>query len=75
MIPGFYLTLNPGEPQSWMHFCPILAQQLQIGQIFRGELVPGFEVAAGVCSTLGLAGLFMMGTVYLFSRESMLFGD
>ena len=52
MVPGFLLLLEVLDIVPWMHGVPVLAQQIQILDVLRGDGVAAMELAFGAVTTL-----------------------
>lgn len=58
MVP-FMLTVNPGKEPKWFEWTPVLAQNLMMNQVLKGEtvgIVP-IAIAFGVCIAITIASL------------------
>lgn len=74
MVPGMMATFSPIKTQLWMMAVPVLGQQQLLSDVIRGDPVAplGFVLAAVSSLVLGFA--CVLGTAYLFRRESIVYG-
>lgn len=74
VLPAFLFAFQRIEDQPWMRATPILAEQLLIRDVLRGEaLDPGLQVlAAGV--TLAAAAIFIAATARMLRHERIVLG-
>lgn len=58
MVP-FMLTVNPGKEPKWFEWTPVLAQNLMMNQVLKGEVVGivPIAIALGVCVAITFASL------------------
>ena len=75
MVPGLVVAFNPVNPTLWMYATPVLAQQLLLADLLRGEAAGWLPQVVAMTSTVGLGLLFVALTVRLFHRETLLFSD
>jgi len=74
MLPGMYMMAASLDPAPWMGFVPVLAQQVIMTSVLRGE---GLDVSMTLLSLIvslvfGLVGVGC--TARLFKRERIIFG-
>ena len=74
MLPGLIMSLKPVKTAEWMYSVPLLSQQVLGAKLLRGERIEAFDYLLAGGSTLALTVVCLGLTVWLFSRESMLFG-
>lgn len=74
MIPGMMLSLQTLEPKPWMKMVPILAEQVLIGDLLRGEAIPAGVQALSAGVTLAVAAVCLITTARLFSHERIVLG-
>lgn len=74
MIPGMMLSLQALEPKPWMRVVPILAEQVLIGDLLRGEAIPAGVQALSAGATLAVAAICLLVTARLFSHERIVLG-
>lgn len=74
MIPGLMLSLQTLEPKPWMRMVPILAEQVLIGDLARGEAIPAGALALSAGTTLAVAAVCLVLTARLFSHERIVLG-
>ncbi|MEO1084000.1 MAG: ABC transporter permease subunit, partial [Acidobacteriota bacterium] len=55
IVPGFLLLLEAFDIAPWMHAVPVLAQQIQIVQLIRGDSISQAAFFAAALSTLAAA--------------------
>lgn len=74
MIPGLMLSLQTLEIEPWMRTVPILAEQVLIGDVLRGQAVaPGVQALAAV-TTLAATALCIAVTTRLLRHERIVLG-
>jgi sodium transport system permease protein len=74
MIPGLMLSLQTLEIEPWMRTVPILAEQVLIGDLLRGQAVaPGVQALAAV-TTLAATALCLTITTRLLRHERIVLG-
>jgi sodium transport system permease protein len=73
MMPGLIMSLKPIKTEAWMYAVPLLSQQVLGAKLLRGESIAALEYLLAAGSTLALTAVFLWATVWLFSRERMLF--
>ena len=73
MMPGLIMRLQPSQTEAWMYAVPLLSQQVLGAKLLRGESIAALEYLLAAGSTLALTAVFLWATVWLFSRERMLF--
>ena len=69
MIPGFMLLLDAFDITPWMHSVPVLAQQIQIVQLIRGEPVSQGAFFGAALTTLGTGALLVWLVGRLLGQE------
>ncbi len=74
MMPGLIMSLKPVKTEAWMYTVPLLSQQVLGAKLLRGESIAALEYLLAAGSTLALTAVCLWATVWLFSRERMLFG-
>lgn len=75
MVPSFALMLVPVKTELWMTAVPMLAQNLLIEKLVRGEGVIWLHFGlAGLCTTL-IGILLATVSAGLYRREALLFTD
>ena len=74
MLPGLIMSLKPVKTAEWMFSVPLLSQQVLGAKLLRGERIEAVDYLLAGGSTLALTAVCLGVTVWLFSRESMLFG-
>jgi len=74
MMPGMIMSLKPIKTEAWMYAVPLLSQQVLGAKLLRGEDIALLNYVLAAGSTLALTAVFLWATVWLFSRERMLFG-
>lgn len=74
MMPGLIMSLKPVKTEAWMYAVPLLSQQVLGAKLLRGESIAALEYLLAAGSTLALTAGCLWATVWLFSRERMLFG-
>ncbi len=75
MIPSFWLMIFPVKAKLWMMLVPLLAQNVLIDHLVRGE---GVELASFALSTVStvVSGLLLWGvSAGLYRREGLLFTE
>jgi len=70
-LPGMVLMLHPFGKEPWMTCVPVLAQELIMGAIMRGDPVTGLDVGTSLVSSAALTAVFLAMTVGLFKREGI----
>ena len=70
-VPGMVLALHPVRGDTWMMAVPVLGQQLILDALVRGAVIPVLHQGLAAGSTLGVGGLCLAGTVWLYTREGM----
>ncbi|MFT5684677.1 MAG: sodium transport system permease protein [Myxococcota bacterium] len=73
MMPGLIMSLKPVKTEAWMYVVPLLSQQVLGAKLLRGEQIAALDYILAASSTLALTGVCLWATVWLFSRERMLF--
>ena len=74
MLPGMIMTLKPVKAADWMYTVPLLSQQVLGAKLLRGEGIDVLNYVVASSTTLVVTALCLALTVWLFNRESMLFG-
>jgi sodium transport system permease protein len=74
MMPGLIMSLKPVKTAAWMYGVPLLSQQVLGTKLLRGEQLEPLHYLLAASSTLALTAACLAVTVWLFSRERMLFG-
>ncbi|MEM1179167.1 MAG: ABC transporter permease subunit [Acidobacteriota bacterium] len=69
IVPGFLLLLEAFDIVPWMHAVPVLAQQIQIVQLIRGESISQVAFFAGALATLLSAVVLVWLVGRLLGRE------
>jgi sodium transport system permease protein len=69
MVPGFLLIAELLEVKPWMHWVPVLAQQIQILAIVRGDGVTSSQFFSAALVTLAAAALLVELVGSLLGRE------
>lgn len=72
-IPGVLLALSPVKGQLWMHLTPVLAEQIVISRLIRGEPVELAAYAGAMAASLLCAALVLALTVRRFASGRVLF--
>ena len=75
MIPSLIFMVNPMTPETWMMSIPMFSQNLLIGEIVRGEVVPLLWLALSSTSTLLLGLIFAAVAANLFNRPRLVFSS
>lgn len=74
MIPGLLLSLQTLKIEPWMRTVPILAEQVLIGDLLRGQAVaPGVQALAAI-TTLAATALCIAVTTRLLRHERIVLG-
>ncbi|MEM8934235.1 MAG: ABC transporter permease, partial [Acidobacteriota bacterium] len=71
MMPGFLLMVEAFEVASWMHSVPVLAQQVQILDLLRGDGVTSGHFFAGALATLAVGFVLVILVGHLLGREKI----
>ena len=71
MLPGFLLMVEAFEVESWMHAVPVLAQQVQILDLLRGDGVTSAHFFLGALGTIGVALAMVALVGHLLGREKI----
>jgi sodium transport system permease protein len=75
MIPSLWLMVSPVKAKLWMMAVPLLAQNVLIERLVRGEAIVPSHFAVSVVSTL-LFGILLWGiSASLYRREGLLFTE
>lgn len=69
MIPGFLLMTEVFDIAPWMHGVPVLAQQVQILDLMRGEAITTPQLLGGALATVATAALLVTLVGHLLGRE------
>jgi sodium transport system permease protein len=71
MLPGFLLAFDALQVEGWMHRVPVLAQQVQLVDLFSGKTIGAGQFFGGALATLavGLVLVWMLGA--LLRREKI----
>ncbi len=74
MLPAILLMVEPIKSASWMMAIPVLAQQVLLSDMIRGEALQpaGFVLAAVIATLAGLVCVQI--TAMLFRREGIIYG-
>ena len=73
-IPGFLFAFQRVDTEPWMHTVPVLAQQVLIGGLLRGEPIdPAAQTVAAV-ATLAAAAVCLFVTARLLRHERIVLG-
>ena len=75
MIPTLMFMSNPVKPEASMMPIPLFSQNLLIGELVRGEVVPLQWLLYSAGGTLLLAFALMAFAATLFSRPRVVFSD
>ena len=75
MIPTLMFMINPVKPEASMMPIPLFSQNLLIGELVRGEVVPFQWLLYSAGGTLLLAFALMAFAATLFSRPRVVFSD
>lgn len=73
LIPSILFMANPIKPEAWMMPIPMFSQNLLIGELVRGELVPPEWLALSIGGTLILGLLLGLFAATLFNRPRVVF--
>lgn len=73
MIPSILFMANPVKPEGWMMSIPMFSQNLLIGEIIRGEVVPQAWIAMSIGGTLAIGLLLAAFAATLFNRPGVVF--
>lgn len=74
MAPTMLLILEPSRTAPWMLPVPALAQLSTMGDVMRGEVVPGWHYGLILLSSVAYAALCLAALVRLLGREQIIFG-
>ena len=74
MLPGLIMSLKPIKTAEWMFSVPLLSQQVLGAKLLRGERIDAVDYLLAGGSTTLLTAACLGLTIWLFSRERMLFG-
>ena len=75
MIPTLMFMSNPVKPEASMMPIPLFSQNLLIGELVRGEIVPLQWLLYSAGGTLLLTFALMAFAATLFSRPRVVFSD
>lgn len=74
MIPGLLLSLQTLEIEPWMRTVPLLAEQVMIGDLLRGQPVSAGAQALAAVLTLAVTALCIGVTTRLLRHERIVLG-
>jgi sodium transport system permease protein len=74
VLPGFLLALQRIEPEPWMRTVPILAQEVLISDLLRGEAVAPASQALAAGTTLAATALCIAVTAWMLRHERIVLG-
>ncbi len=74
MAPGMATMVKPVTGEGWVMAVPALGQQLMMGNVLKGEGLPGMDYLLGAsgCGVLAVAAVLACGV--LLRREQIVFG-
>jgi sodium transport system permease protein len=74
VLPGFLLALQRIEPEPWMRTVPILAQEVLIADLLRGEAVAPASQALAAGTTLAATAFCIAVTAWMLRHERIVLG-
>jgi sodium transport system permease protein len=74
VLPGFLLALQRIEPEPWMRAVPILAQEVLIAGLLRGEVVAPASQALAAGTTLAATAICIAVTAWMLRHERIVLG-
>ena len=75
MVPTLMFMSNPVKPEASMMPIPLFSQNLLIGELVRGEVVPVQWLLYSAAGTLIFAFALMAFAATLFNRPRVMFSD
>lgn len=73
LIPSLIFMTNPVRPETWMMSIPLFSQNMLIGEIVRGEMVPFLWHALSFGSTLIIGLVLAVMAATLYNRPRLIF--
>ena len=74
VLPGMVLGFISVKTKLWMMFIPTFGQQLLINQVMRGEPLNLQFAMISAATTTVIGVLMVIGAIWLYQREQVLFG-
>jgi sodium transport system permease protein len=74
-MPGAFLAFLPVKATLWVAAIPIFSQSVMMTQLLRGETIAPLNIAVSVAVTLAVTVALEVLAVFLYRRESILFGS
>jgi sodium transport system permease protein len=74
VIPGFLLSLQRLDPEPWMRSVPVLAEQVLIGDLLRGEVIGFATQAVAAGATLLATAACLAITARMLRHERIVLG-
>ena len=73
MIPSLLFMAIPVKPETDMMWQPLFSQNLLIGEIMRGEAVPGLWLVLSISGTMVIGLILAAITATLYNRPKLIF--
>ena len=73
LIPSIIFMANPIKPELSMMAVPLFSQNLLIGEIIRGDVIPMLWYTVSICSTLAIGLALAVVAATLYNRPRLIF--